>query len=156
MAGTQWFYWALWSAVFAALTAIFAKLGLEGVDSDLAARVRTAVMIVVLAGFVCATGKWSNPLALTPNTWLFLVLSGLATGASWVCYFRALKIGDASKVAPVDKLSLVLVAVFAVLFLGERRYCREWLMIRLDGARGFCVLLKTMSPDPSKRVLYSI
>jgi bacterial/archaeal transporter family protein len=107
MAGAQWFYWALWSAVFAALTAIFAKLGLEGVDSDLATLVRTAVIIVVLAGFVAATGKWSNPLTLAPSTWLFLVLSGLATGASWVCYFRALKIGDASKVAPVDKLSLV-------------------------------------------------
>jgi bacterial/archaeal transporter family protein len=103
--GTQWFYWALWSAVFAALTAIFAKLGLEGVDSDLATLVRTAVIIVVLAGFVYATGKWSNPLDLAPKTWRFLVLSGLATGASWVCYFRALKIGDASKVAPVDKLT---------------------------------------------------
>jgi transporter family protein len=102
---TSWFYWALWSAAFAALTAIFAKLGLEGVDSDLATLVRTSVIIVVLAGFVYATGKWSNPLALSPTTWLFLVLSGLATGASWVCYFRALKAGDASKVAPIDKLS---------------------------------------------------
>ena len=107
---THWFYWALWSAVFAALTAIFAKLGLEGVDSDLATLLRTAVIIVVLADFVYVTGKWSNPLALAPKTWLFLVLSGLATGASWLCYFRALKVGDASKVAPVDKLSLVLVA----------------------------------------------
>jgi len=128
---THWLYWALWSAVFAALTAIFAKLGLEGVDSDLATLVRTAVIIVVLAGFVVATGKWSNPLALAPNTWLFLVLSGLATGASWVCYFRALKVGDASKVAPVDKLSLVLVAVFAFLFLGERPSGREWTGILL-------------------------
>ena len=134
MAGdTSWFYWALWSAVFAALTAIFAKLGLEGVDSDLATLVRTAVIIVVLAGFVYATGKWSNPLALTPNTWLFLVLSGLATGASWVCYFRALKVGDASKVAPVDKLSLVLVAVFAFLFLGERPSGRDWIGILMVG-----------------------
>jgi bacterial/archaeal transporter family protein len=80
MAGTQWFYWALWSAVFAALTTIFAKLGLEGVGSDLATLVRTAVIIIVLAGFVYATGKWSNPLVLAPRTWLFLVLSGLATG----------------------------------------------------------------------------
>jgi transporter family protein len=134
MAGAQWFYWALWSAIFAALTAIFAKLGLEGVDSDLATLVRTAVIIAVLAGFVYATGKWSNPLALSRHTWLFLVLSGLATGASWVCYFRALKIGDASKVAPVDKLSLVLVAVFAVVFLGERPSVREWLGILLVGA----------------------
>ena len=120
MAGAQWFYWALWSAIFAALTAIFAKLGLEGVDSDLATLVRTAVIILVLAGFVYATGKWSNPLALSPHTWLFLVLSGLATGASWVCYFRALKIGDASKVAPVDKLSVVVAVVLAATFLHEK------------------------------------
>src|SRR5258707_12205794 len=134
MAGTQWVYGALWSAVFAALTAIFAQLGLEGVDSDLATLVRPAVIIVVLAGFVYATGKWSNPLVLAPRTWLFLVLSGLATGASWVCYFRALKIGDASKVAPVDKLSLLLVAIFAVIFLGERPTPREWGGILLVGA----------------------
>ena len=131
---TTWFYWALWSAVFAALTAIFAKLGLEGVDSDLATLVRTAVIIVVLAGFVYATGKWRNPLALRSKTWLFLVLSGLATGASWVCYFRALKVGDASKVAPVDKLSLVLVAAFAFMFLGERPSGREWLGILMVAA----------------------
>jgi len=142
MAGTQWFYWALWSAVFAALTAIFAKLGLEGVDSDLATLVRTAVIIVVLAGFVYATGKWSNPLALAPTTWLFLVLSGLATGASWVCYFRALKIGDASQVAPVDKLSLVLVAVFAFAFLGERPSLREWFGIAMVGAGVLVLALK--------------
>ena len=134
MAGAHWFYWALWSAVFAALTTIFAKLGLEGVDSDLATLVRTAVIIIVLAGFVLATGKWSNPLTLAPSTWLFLVLSGLATGASWVCYFRALKIGDASKVAPVDKLSLLLVAAFAFAFLGERPSGREWLGILMVGA----------------------
>jgi len=129
-----WFYWALWSAVFAALTAIFAKIGLEGVDSDLATLVRTLVILVVLAAFVYATGKWSSPLSLAPKTWLFLVLSGLATGASWVCYFRALKIGDASKVAPVDKLSLLLVALFAVVFLGDRPSGREWIGILLVGA----------------------
>jgi transporter family protein len=88
--------------------------------------VRTSVILVVLAAFVVATGKWSNPLALPGRTWLFLLLSGLATGASWVCYFRALQIGDASQVAPVDKLSLVLVAVFAFAFLGERPSLREW------------------------------
>ena len=131
---TSWFYWALWSAAFAALTAIFAKIGLEGVDSDLATLVRTVVILVVLAAFVYLTGKWSNPASLAPKTWLFLMLSGLATGASWVCYFRALKVGDASKVAPVDKLSLVLVAVFAVLFLGERPSSREWLGIGLVAA----------------------
>lgn len=121
-----WFHWALLSAVFAALTAIFAKVGLQDVDSDLATLIRTAIIIVVLSAFVFHTGKWSNPLALSPRTWLFFGLSGLATGASWVCYFRALKIGDASKVAPVDKLSLVLVAVFAFAFLGERPSLREW------------------------------
>src|SRR3989454_6092578 len=129
----SWFYWALLSAVFAALTALFAKIGLEGIDSDLATLVRTFVIIITLTGFVFFTGKWSNPLALRSKTWLFLVLSGLATGASWVCYFRALKVGDASKVAPVDKLSVVLVAVFAVMFLGERPGLREWLGIGLVG-----------------------
>ena len=123
---TGWFYWAILSAVFAALTAIFAKIGIQGVDSDMATLIRTAIIIVVLLVFVASTGKWSNPFELSPNTWLFLGLSGLATGASWVCYFRALKIGDASKVAPVDKLSLVLVAVFAFAFLGERPSLREW------------------------------
>lgn len=112
--------------MFAALTAIFAKVGIHGVDSDLATLIRTAIIIVVLSAFVAYTGKWANPLELSPKTWLFLGLSGLATGASWVCYFRALKIGDASKVAPVYKLSLVLVAVFAFTFLGERPSLREW------------------------------
>ena len=122
----SWAFWAVLSAVFAALTAIFAKIGIRGVDSDLATLVRTAIIIVVLSGFVWFTGKWSNPLLLSSRTWLFLGLSGLATGASWVCYFRALQIGEASKVAPVDKLSLVLVAIFAFAFLGERPSLREW------------------------------
>ena len=126
LTSTGWFYWALLSAVFAALTAIFAKVGIQGVDSDLATLIRTAIIIVVLSAFVAYTGKWANPLELSPKTWLFLGLSGLATGASWVCYFRALKIGEASKVAPVDKFSLVLVAVFAFTFLGERPSLREW------------------------------
>lgn len=130
-ASNEWFFWAIFSAVFAALTAIFAKIGLEGVDSDLATLVRTCVILIVLATFVAFAGKWSNPFTLSARTWLFLVLSGLATGASWVCYFRALKIGDASKVAPVDKLSLVLVAIFAVIFLGERPGSREWCGIGL-------------------------
>lgn len=123
---TSWFYWAVLSAVFAALTAIFAKVGIQGVDSDLATLVRTAIIIVVLSAFVWFAGKWSNPFALPSRTWIFLGLSGLATGASWVCYFRALQIGDASKVAPVDKLSLVLVAIFAFIFLGEQPSLREW------------------------------
>ena len=139
---SNWFAWALLSAVFAALTAIFAKIGLQGVDSDLATLIRTVVIMAVLAVFVYFAGKWSNPFELSSKTWLFLVLSGLATGASWVCYFRALKIGDASKVAPVDKLSLLLVAVFAVLFLGERPSGREWTGILMIGAGVLILALK--------------
>jgi transporter family protein len=112
--------------VFAALTAIFAKIGIQNVDSDLATLIRTAIIMVVLSVFVWLTGKWSNPLLLTSKTWLFLGLSGLATGASWACYFRALKIGEASKVAPIDKLSLVLVVIFAVIFLNERPSLKDW------------------------------
>lgn len=130
----SWFYWALGSAAFAALTAIFAKVGIAGVDSDLATLIRTAVIMAVLAAFVYATGKWSDPRALSGKTWAFLVLSALATGASWVCYFRALKVGEASKVAPVDKLSVLLVAMFAFAFLGERPTLREWGGIALVGA----------------------
>ncbi len=128
---TSWFFWAALSAVFAALTAIFAKIGIQGVDSDLATLVRTAIIMVVLSGFVWYAGKWSNPFMLSSRTWVFLGLSGLATGASWVCYFRALQLGEASKVAPVDKFSLVLVAVFAYVFLGERPAARDWLGIAM-------------------------
>jgi len=122
----NWFHWALLSAVFAALTAIFAKLGVQGVSSDLATLVRTAIVFVVLGGFVAWSGQWRNPFELPGRTWLWLALSAFATGASWVCYFRALQRGEASKVAPIDKLSLVLVALFAVAFLGERPSLREW------------------------------
>ncbi len=134
-----WFGWAAGSAVFAALTAIFAKVGIQGVNSDLATLVRTVLILLVLAPFVVLSGQWSNPLALSGRTWLFLALSALATGASWVCYFRALQLGQASQVAPVDKFSLVLVAVFAVWFLGERPAPREWLGIGLV-ATGVLVL----------------
>ena len=130
-ASTNWFFWATLSAVFAALTAIFAKLGIQGVDTDLATLVRTVIIVIVLSAFVWLAGKWSNPFTLSSNTWVFLSLSALATGASWVCYFRALQIGDASKVAPVDKFSLVLVAIFAFAFLGERPSAREWFGISL-------------------------
>ena len=134
MEASGWLLWAMLSAVFAALTAIFAKLGIEGVDSDLATLVRTAIIAGVLSGFLWYAGKWTNPFALPARTWLFLGLSGLATGASWVCYFRALQRGEASQVAPVDKLSVVLVAVFAFAFLGERPTGREWMGISLVGA----------------------
>ena len=126
-----WFFWALLSAGFAALTAIFAKVGIRGVDSDLATLVRTVIILVILSAFVWFTGKWSNPLELSSKTWLFLGLSRLATGASWVCYFRALQVGNATQVAPIDKLSLVLVAIFAVVFLDERPDAREWVGIAM-------------------------
>ncbi|MGH8231099.1 MAG: EamA family transporter [Steroidobacteraceae bacterium] len=131
---SSWLMWALLSAVFAGLTAIFAKVGLQSVDSDLATLIRTAVIIVALACFVWITGKWRDPSQLDSRTWSFLTLSGLATGASWVCYFRALKLGAAFKVAPVDKLSVLLVAVFAFVFLAERPTPREWFGITLVGA----------------------
>jgi transporter family protein len=134
--------WALLSAVFAALTAIFAKIGLEGIDSDYATLLRTAVIIVVLSLLVAATGKWRDPSSLPTRSVLFLVLSGLATGASWVCYFRALKLGEASRVAPIDKLSVVLVAVFAVVVLGERPSPRGWLGIGFVGTGVVLLSLK--------------
>jgi transporter family protein len=126
-----WVLWALLSACFAALTAIFAKIGIRGVDSDLATLIRTVIILMVLSPFVWLTGKWSNPFSLSSKTLIFLALSALATGASWVCYFRALQIGHASQVAPVDKLSVVLVAVFAYAILGERPSAQEWLGISL-------------------------
>jgi transporter family protein len=137
-----WLVWALLSAVFAALTAIFAKIGLEGVDSDYATLIRTSVIFVVLAVFVAVSGKWRNPATLTTRSGLFLVLSALATGASWVCYFRALKIGEATRVAPIDKLSVVLVAVFAMIVLGERPSLRDWLGILAIALGGILLSLK--------------
>jgi len=132
-ASWTWLQWALLSATFAALTAIFAKLGVQGVPADVATLIRTFIVLVVLAVLVPATGQWMNPLSLQIRTWCFLALSALATGASWLCYFRALQLGDASKVAPVDKLSVVLVAVFATIFLAERPTPRDWLGIGLIG-----------------------
>ena len=138
----NWLPWALGSAVFAAFTAIFAKIGLEGVDSDYATLIRTFVIVLVLSVLVYATGKWRNPATLPARAAAFLVLSGLATGASWFCYFRALKIGEAHQVAPVDKLSVVLVALFAVVILGERPVLREWAGISLVGAGVLLLALK--------------
>ena len=126
-----WQAWALLSAAFAALTAVFAKVGVENVNSDFATLIRTVVIVAVLGGILAATGNWQSPGTVSDRTWAFLVLSGLATGASWLCYFRALKFGDASRVAPIDKLSVVLVAVFAVVFLGERLSGPNWLGIAL-------------------------
>ena len=138
----NWFLWAMGSAIFAALTAILAKVGVQGVDADLATLLRTIVIFTMLTAWVYVTGKWSNPLTLSPRSLVFLVLSGLATGASWLCYFRALKIGAASKVAPVDKFSLVLVAIFAFIFLQERPSLREWSGIALVAAGVLVLALK--------------
>src|SRR3954465_571993 len=117
---SSWLLWALLSAAFAALTAIFAKIGVENINSDLATLIRTVVVLISLAMIMFATGQFSQTGPISNKTWLFLVLSGLGTGASWLCYFRALKLGPASMVAPIDKLSVVLVALFGVVFLGER------------------------------------
>ena len=126
-----WPFWALLSAAFAALTAIFAKVGIENVNSDFATFIRTIVILFAAGMMVYVTGNWQSPSAVSPKTWFFLVLSGLATGASWICYFRALKLGTAAQVAPIDKLSVVFVAVFAVLFLGEKLSLPNWLGVIL-------------------------
>ena len=130
----SWQAWAVLSAIFAALTAIFAKIGVENVNSDFATFIRTFVIIGCLAAFLAATGQFQSLGTISTKTYVFLVLSGLATGASWVCYFRALKLGDAARVAPIDKLSVVLVAVFAVAFLGERPSAPNWVGIALIAA----------------------
>jgi len=136
----SWIFWALLSAVFAALTAILAKAGVQNVDSDLAMAIRTVIVAAVIVPFVAMSGRWSNPLALQPGTLALLAASALATGASWFCYFRALQAGPVSLVAPVDKFSVVLVALFAVVFLGERPAPREWMGIGLVTA-GLAVLV---------------
>lgn len=138
---TSWTFWAALSAVFAALTAIFAKVGVQDIDPDVATVIRTVVILVSLSAILLVLGKLHAPGPLSARTWVFLVLSGLATGASWVCYFRALKLGPASLVAPIDKLSVVLVAVFAVSFLGERLAPLQWVGVTLVGAGA--VLLAT-------------
>lgn len=127
----SWQFWAILSAVFAALTAIFAKVGIENVNSDFATFIRTIVILVTLAFILLATGQFQSLGAISMRTYAFLVLSGLATGASWICYFRALKIGHAAQVAPVDKMSVVLVAIFGVIFLGEKLTLPNWIGVAL-------------------------
>ncbi len=138
---SSWQMWALLSAVFAALTAIFAKVGVANVNADFATFIRTIVIVLVLGGIVYATGQFQPPGEISARSYLFLVLSGLATGASWVCYFRALKLGNAARVAPIDKLSVVLVAIFAFVFLGERLSGQSWLGVLLIGAGALLVAL---------------
>jgi transporter family protein len=136
---SSWVSWAFLSAVFAALTAIFAKVGVENVGSDFATFVRTIVILFVTAGVLTITKQWQPLGSVSNRTYLFLLLSGAATGASWLCYFRALKLGHAAQVAPIDKLSVVLVAVFGVLFLGESLSSRNWFGVVLIAAGAILV-----------------
>jgi bacterial/archaeal transporter family protein len=139
---SSWQLWAVLSAAFAALTAIFAKVGVDNVNPDFATFVRTIVILLCLAAILAATGQFQAPGSVPGRSYAFLVLSGLATGASWVCYFRALKLGDASQVAPIDKLSVVLVAIFAFIFLGERPSLPNWLGIGLIAAGAILIAYK--------------
>jgi transporter family protein len=116
----SWLLFALGSAFFAALTALFGKLGVAGINSNLATFIRTIVILLVTAGILSLRGEWARPSGLPWHSWLFLVLSGIATGLSWLCYYRALQLGPVSKVAPIDKLSVAMVIVFGLLFLGEK------------------------------------
>jgi bacterial/archaeal transporter family protein len=137
-----WLIWAFLSAGFAALTAVFAKIGVEKIAPDVATLIRTVVILALMTGIVGVTGQYR----LVPDTparaYLFLILSGLATGASWLCYFRALHIGDAARVAPIDKLSVVLVATFGVVFLGEKLSAINWVGVALIAAGAWLVALK--------------
>jgi transporter family protein len=138
----SWQLWALLSAVFAALTAIFAKIGVENIGSDLATFIRTVVVLLSFLVLLLATGQFATSGPISPRTWTFLILSGLGTGASWLCYFRALKLGPASMVAPIDKLSVVLVALFAFAFLGERPSATGWMGIGLIAAGAVIIAIK--------------
>ena len=136
-----WQAWAILSAIFAALTAIFAKVGVENVNSDLATFIRTIVVVCVLGLIVYATRQFQDPTEISGRTYLFLLLSGLGTGASWLCYFRALKLGNAAQVAPIDKLSVVLVALFGVTFLGETLTALNWLGVAFVAAGAILVAI---------------
>ena len=139
---SHWQIWAVLSAAFAALTAIFAKVGVENINPDLATFIRTIVVLISFALLLFATGQFAAPNTVSAKTWTFLVLSGLATGASWLCYFRALKLGPATLVAPTDKLSVVLVALFAFVFLGERPSATGWLGIALISAGAVLLVVR--------------
>ncbi len=123
----SWPFWAVLAAIFAALTAVLAKVGIAGINSNLATLIRTMVVLAAIFAIVWVRGEFTDLGQVSPRSYLFLVLSGLATGASWLCYFRALQMGPASKVAPIDKLSIVLVVIFSVVFLGEKLSAFGWL-----------------------------
>src|SRR4030081_2302389 len=138
----RWQLWAVLSAVFAALTGIVAKVGVEDINPDLATFIRTIIVLISFALILFATGQFSHPGPISQKSWIFLVLSGLGTGASWLCYFRALKLGPATLVAPIDKLSVVLVALFGVIFLGERPSLGGWLGIALISAGAVLLVVR--------------
>jgi bacterial/archaeal transporter family protein len=139
----SWVFWALLSAAFAALTAIFAKVGIENVNSDFAMFIRTIVILAAAGAIVYVTGNWQEPSGVSAKTWAFLVLSGVATGGSWICYFRALKLGEAARVAPIDKLSVVFVSLFAVVFLGERLVLPNWLGVAMIACGAVLIAYRT-------------
>lgn len=139
---SAWQFWALLSAAFAALTAIFAKVGIENVGSDFATFIRTVVILAVLGAILAVTRQFQSLASISGRSYAFLVLSGIATGGSWLCYFRALKLGDAARVAPIDKLSVVLVAVFGVIFLGEHLSLPNWAGVALIAAGAVLVAYK--------------
>ena len=137
----MWFLFALLSAVFAALTSILAKVGINGVQSNLATAIRTAVVLVMAWGMVFVTNEQSGISEIGRKSWLFLILSGLATGASWLCYYKALQIGDASKVVPVDKLSVVITLVLVFVFLHEKFTAKSLIGCVLIGAGTLLMVL---------------
>ncbi len=137
-----WLGWAVLSAVFAAATAVLAKVGVAGIDSNLATAIRTTVILVFTWGIAIALDKHGAMGEISQRSWVFLVLSGLGTGLAWICYFRALKLGPATLVAPIDKLSVVLVALFGVAFLGERPSWNGWLGIALIAAGAALIAFK--------------
>lgn len=139
---SSWQIWAVLSAVFAALTAVFAKVGVEDINPDLATFIRTIIVLISFSLILLATGQFANPGLISRKSLIFLILSGLGTGASWLCYFRALKLGPATLVAPIDKLSVVLVALFGVVFLGERPSLNGWIGIVLIATGAMLVAVK--------------
>jgi len=137
----MWFIFALMSAVFAALTSILAKIGIEGVNSNLATAIRTVVVVVMAWGMVFFTSAQSGISEISKKSWLFLILSGLATGASWLCYYKALQVGEASKVVPIDKLSVVITLVLAFVFLHEQFTAKSMIGCVLIGAGTLLMVL---------------
>ncbi len=138
----DWKVFAVSAAMFAGMTAVLAKIGLQNIPSNLATLIRTMVIIVFLAALVWARHEWKNPLLLNRHSLVFLILSGFTTGLSWICYYRALKLGPASLVAPIDKLSLVFAIVLSVLFLGERLGLYQWLGAGMIAAGALVIIFK--------------